>query len=663
MKKQLIIFIGIFLLSGATYAQDVKTELFEKSVEYLQSGDYINGLEYTNMLLEKSPNNPYLLYNKGVALFQLCDLEGACESFLKSKEWGYEPENSSFIDYYCDSDVIFGHLKEHYYVGQELLEENGFRPAYTRKDTLRGMLRPERTCFDVHYYNLSVRINTREKSIVGNNEIYFKVVEPSKTIQLDLFDNLTIDSITHNNKRLSFTREYDAVWVEFNTELHKENSEQITVFYHGQPRIAPKPPWDGGFVWEKSGLFTQHNGVSCEQLGASVWWPNKDHLSDRPDSMGINLEVPKKYQAISNGTLRDIKDLGKGYHRYEWAVNYPINNYNATFYMGKFAEFTDTVHSLNDTLICRYHVLPKNLKVAKEHFKQARLVVDFYNRMYGPFPFWDDNFRMVESPYEGMEHQTAIAYGSAYSNSENAHTYLNKNYDYIIVHEAAHEWWGNAVSVADMADAWIHEGFATYSEYLFIEDQHGYADYISELQNRVRYIYNFWPMVENRDVNEDAFASSDIYTKGATMLHCFRATINNDSLFFDLVRGFYNKHKNNPANTDDFISFANNFLDDNYSDFFAKYLYDTKLPVLSYSYEKKDEGILFKYKWTDVGPEFKMAFGLEFSNGNAQRFLGTTEEQEFFIDNANTFYFLNENKDLSNAPHNSFTYYRTREGN
>lgn len=657
MKYLSIVFCLLAL--NPVFGQTSLNSAFELSVQALKEGDWHTGLEVTSKLLKSYPENENLHYNKGLALFQLGDMEGACGSFTEANRLGFKV-NKGLLNYYCNEDYKYDLLKKHFYTKVPLDPENSYRPYYTRKDTLRGALRPERTCFDVTYYKLQIRILPPSRSIRGYNEIHFKILNPSRRIQLDLFENMVIDSIVYGKKKLSFSREYDAVWVDFANELKLASTHKIRVYYHGKPRIAPKPPWDGGFVWKRDSLLNYFVGVACEQLGASVWWPTKDHLSDRPDSMAIHIEVPDKYQAVCNGTLRNVVYAGDGYTRYEWFVQYPINNYNATFYMGRFAEFTDTILSLNDTLVARYHVLPQNLELAKSHFGQAREVIDFYNRAFGPFPFWQDNFRMVEAPFEGMEHQTAIAYGNAYSNEKNATAYLNKSYDYIIVHEAAHEWWGNSVTAGDMADAWIHEGFATYAEYLFLEEKLGYAEAEKELQHHMLNIFNFWPMVQNRNVNEDAFAGGDIYVKGAAVLHSLRATLHNDSLFKALLKDFYASQSGKIVNTETFIQFVNQYTQDDYSAFFAKFLYETELPILHYSYKRTEQGLLLNYCWKGVAPGFKMAFGIYTPTGKQMRLLGTSETQELMLEGERTFNFYTILSNLSLAPKNAFTYYYTK---
>jgi aminopeptidase N len=441
-------------------------------------------------------------------------------------------------------------------------------------------------------------------------------------------------------------------------------SYKITIEYSGKPLIAPNPPWDGGFVWSRDRRLNHWAGVACEQLGASSWWPNKDHLTEKPDSMAINIEVPKRFKAISNGVLRNVVPAGKNFLRYEWFVRYPINNYNATFYMGKYAEFTDTLVWQNKRLVMRYHVMPYHLNKAKAHFAQARDVVSFYNDAFGPFPFWEDNYRMVESPFEGMEHQTAIAYGAAFDNKKNANLYVSKKFDYIIVHETAHEWWGNAVAAGDMADIWLHEGFATYSEIMFLEHELGYEKSIAELFNHSLYIFNVWPLVQNRDVNENTFASNDVYTKGALLLHCLRCTMNNDTMFFHMLHDFCMDFRFKIVTTNDFIGYVNNYTSNDYSALFDKYLYETELPILEYSYEKTDSNLILKYQWTGVKDGFRMPFSIE-STGDKKtyRLDASTDEQVMVIENTKSFAFFNMKKLPENCPRNGLTYYWTHCGN
>ncbi len=632
--------------------------IWQEGINDFKKQNYHGAIKIMSEYIEIKPDNSTAFHNRGLAKIKLGNFDDACNDMIEAKTLGFK-KNKIFTRYYCESSYKLKLLKKYYYKNEELLSETGYRPEYTRADTLRGALRNERTCFDVYYYDLTVRIIPKGKQITGTNDIYFKVLENSQTIQIDLFDNYTIEKITCKSQELNFKREFNAVFIEFPEKLNPGEKHMITVEYHGKPLIAEDPPWNGGFVWKRDKRFNRWISVACEHLGASSWWPNKDHLSDEPDSMKINIEVPDGYKAISNGVLRKTEIINKSYKRFEWFVSYPINNYNVTFYMGKFVQFNDTLILDEDTLIMKYHVLPWNLEKAEKHFKQVPEVLKFYSDVFGKYPFIKDGFGLVESPYAGMEHQSAIAYGNAYSNKGN-YAYRNGMYDYIIVHETAHEWWGNSLSAGDMADAWIHEAFATYAELLFIENIFGRVEYLYEISNKSLGIYNFWPMVQNRNVNEDSFASSDIYTKGAMMLHCLRSALNNDSLFFSIIKNFCVQNRYKIVETEDFIEFVNHSTNDNYNAFFKKYLYDTRLPVLEYSFQNDSDDVTFSYKWTEVEDGFKMPFCIETDKDKTIRLTGTTHEQNIKLENTSWFNFFNPWKGYEGVKKNSFTYFWTK---
>lgn len=655
MKK--VFFVAFLLMTLPVFPQDLN-RVWNDGIEKFKKKDFLGFYENLNLMIKYITDNPGIYYNRGVARLNMGDQDGACADFAMAEKLGFK-ENKTFRNFQCNPMFKLKFLEKGFYPDTKLYEKYGWRPAYTLKDTLRGSLRPERTCYDVYFYDLTVRIIPHGKKITGNNKIYFQVMDTTHTIQIDLFDNLNIQSIKWNNKNLAYKRIYDAVFVNFPEQLRPGSKEMISVSYGGKPGIAENPPWQGGFVWKRDKNRNRWVAVACEQLGASSWWPVKDHLSDEPDSMQINMEVPKKYKAVCNGNLRAVVPADKKYNRFEWFVSYPINSYDVTFYMGNYVGFTDTLFYQGDTLLMQYNVLPYHLDTAKKYFQQAKEVVAYYSDIYGRFPFWRDGYSLVESPYEGMENQTAIAYGNNFDKKVN-HDYRNGKYDDIIVHETAHEWWGNAVTAADMADAWIHEGFATYSEYLFLGHMFGNDEYLYEVNNKLNYIFNFWPMVENYGVNENSFASNDIYTKGATLLHCLRCTINNDSLFFKILKGFFTKYEYKEVNSDDFISFVNKQTGESYNAFFDKYLHDNRLPVLSYTYKKEGKDIIFTYKWDQVEKGFKMPFALA-TDSDAVRLEGTTSDQTIRLKNTSTFNFYNQFFGYKGAPDNSFTYYWTAD--
>lgn len=647
----LVIFSGDWI---STSAQTIDS-LWQVSLDKFDRNDFNGVVEDLNRLLQLDPDFNEALYNRGVAKLSLGDREGACSDMELARSSGLE-ENLDYINYVCDDDVIRNYMIREYYDNLKVLPENGYRPVYGRADSLRGALRPERTCFDVFFYDLAIRINPKRKKIEGSNQIHFHVIQACQRIQIDLFNNLKIKSITWEGKVLDFSREYNAVFVDFPEILNPGEDQVLKVQYAGSPVIAENPPWEGGLVWDTDDDGNFFSGVACEYLGASCWWPNKDHLSDKADSILITLEVPAGYMAVSNGTLRKVIETERKYDSYSWFVSYPINNYNVTFYLGKYEYFNDFLVADQDTLTLKYYVMQKNLEKAKDHFRQTREVLDFYSRTFGPYPFPRDGFGLVESPYEGMEHQSAIAYGNEYSNSG----YRNERFDYIIVHEAAHEWWGNSVTASDMADIWIHEGFATFSEYLFLEEKEGINEYLYQLNRNTQYIFNIWPLVQHRDVNENTFASNDVYNKGAMMLHCLRCCMNDDSLFFRLLREFASLYRYKVVTSDDFIAFVNRYTSLDYTPFFRKFLYDTRLPILAYRFRLDSGNLVINYRWTGVDVGFFMPVGIETSQGEAVRLEATTDWKEIVLQDVSYFNFYNPWKGYEGCPANIYTYYGTR---
>ncbi|MFO7655445.1 MAG: M1 family metallopeptidase [Bacteroidales bacterium] len=640
-----------------SYSQ-TNEDIWKEGIACFNEKNYHGVIQKMDQIIEVLPLYSNAYYNKGIARLNLGDAEGACNDISKAVELGFD-KNKNFYQYLCQPEFKLKILEEQFYPHDELHIENGYRPAYTRKDTLRGAPRFERTCFDVIYYDLSLKIIPKGKKIAGQNSIWFVVTEPSKRIQIDLFDNYEIGNIFWNNTSLAYTREFNALFIEFPEQLGAGEIHCITISYSGKPQKAENPPWHGGFVWKRDIKRNHWAGVACEHLGASSWWPNKDHLGDKPDSMRISLEVPGKYMAVANGTFEGVTETGKKMKKYVWKVNYPINNYNATFYLGKFKHFTDTLLLNQNKLVLNYHVLPYNFEKAKKHFTQTKDILKFYDSVFGSYPFMNDGFALVESPYEGMEHQTAIAYGHGYRNTR-FDDCKELDYDYIIVHEAAHEWWGNAVNAADMADIWIHEGFATYAELLYLEHRCGKKTYYDELNKKVQMILNFWPMSENYHVNENSFAGNDVYNKGAMMIHCLRSTICNDSLFFDIIRNFNLEYRYQSIANNDFIDYVNKKTGENYFPFFNKYLYDKQLPVLSYRFSNKNDSLILNYKWTGVEEGFRMPFCIKTNDNRAIRLVGTTKEQQTVVENGFWFSFYNEWQSPEGVVDNSYTYFRTR---
>ncbi len=479
--------------------------------------------------------------------------------------------------------------------------------TFTMADTLRGMLRPERTCYDVTYYDLNIRVDPSEKSISGFVDIVFRTEEDFQTLQIDLYRNMNLKKIEFQGKSLIFRREHDAVFVEFPTVMTRGSTGTIRVHYHGRPQEAVRPPWDGGFVWSKDRLGNPWIGVACEGDGASLWWPNKDHLSDEPDSMSIRVSVPSSLICVANGNLRQTVKEG-AFTRYDWFVSYPINNYNATVNIGKFAHIKDTYTAKDgEKLALDYYVLAYNEKKAKEHFKQVRGVLASFEHYFDKYPFWRDGFALVETPYLGMEHQSAIAYGNKYMRG-----YLgglipkNMDWDYIIVHETGHEYFGNSISCNDISEMWIHEAFTTYMEALYVEYHYNYEEAEKYMLSQKFFIANREPVIGPADVNFDDWAGSDHYYKGAWILHTLRHTLRDDARWFELLKGFYQQHAHSNIDSEAFFQYVNAFTGQNYDAFFEQYLRYPILPALVYRLEPIGSDLRLSYRWAADVPDFRM---------------------------------------------------------
>ena len=474
--------------------------------------------------------------------------------------------------------------------------------TFTKSDSLRGMLRPERTCFDVTFYELDIEVNIKNKSIAGFVEMTYQIVENFSTLQIDLFENMLIDKIEYKGQTLDYRREFDAVFINFPKEQTKGKKGKIRIYYHGNPQSARMPPWDGGFVWKTDNNDNPWIGVACEGDGASLWWPNKDHLSDEPDSMAINITIPDGLTCVANGNLRSI-DKKAGKNRFNWFVSYPINNYNVSINIANYAHWTEEFSATDgEILALDYYVLDYNLEKAKKHFKQTHQVLAAFEHYFDKYPFWEDGFALVETPYLGMEHQGAIAYGNQYKRG-----YLggmiprDMDWDYIIVHETGHEYFGNSISCRDLSEMWIHESFTTYMEALYVEYAYNYDDAVRYLNTQRRFIGNKEPILGPKDVNWEDWSSSDHYYKGAWILHTLRHAINDDKKWFDILKGFYQKFSISNITTSDFVEYVNKATNKNFSSFFDQYLEYPNIPVLEYKLAEEGENLAVNYRWkTDV---------------------------------------------------------------
>jgi len=467
------------------------------------------------------------------------------------------------------------------------LRPNGF----TRADTLRGTLTPLRTCYDVNFYALDVEVFPYKKSIKGQNTIRFKAVESFDRMQIDLYENMKIDKIMYHDQSLTYTREYNAVFVQFPKTITKGAEESITIYYEGKPLLPNIAELKGGFLWyqDRDGNFWIES--VCQGSGASLWWPCKDHLSDEPDSMSISVTIPDNLVEISNGRLLDTVALPGKRKRYDWFVSYPINNYNVVVNIGNYQHFSDTLIRANDKMPLHFYYLPYNLEPAKKVFGKTKEMVSFYEKIFGEYPFKKDGFTLMESLY-AMEHQGAVSIGSI-----NEPFWTDKiNYTELarlMWHEAAHEWWGNNITEKDIADLWIHEAFATYAEVMATEFFEGKTAAQKYLRTQVP--GNKEPIIGTYGVNN--FRLGDVYPKGCMMLHTLRNIINNDLTWFNLLRGLQQNFRYQTVTTEDIVGYINKTLGKDFTSFFDQYLRHPAVPELQLKFKQTGDDLELQYRW------------------------------------------------------------------
>ena len=525
----------------------------------------------------------------------------------------------------------------HYNDFGEVPKKSGKYPDFTANDYLTGTLDEYRAGYDVTYYDLNLSIYPGRKTIGGEVTIHFKAIKNLDQIRFDLYENLDIDSIKYSERLIRYRRMNRAVFVSLPDSLIPGDDYSLSVFYYGKPVKATNPPWDGGMVWKKDPSGNPWIGITCETEGGSIWFPCKDHLSDEPDSVRLHMTVPRGLQVVSNGILQNHSSTSES-DTYTWKTLYPVNIYNITFYAGKFEHFSDTINMKEGILNLDYYVLPEHLDTAKQHFKQVKAILNLYSRLFGPYPWIREGFKLVESPFEGMEHQTAIAYGSSFNNDK----WLGG--DYIIVHEAAHEWWGNAVSVSDFSDIWLQEGFATYSEIIFAEYNLGYdASLFYAGYRTAGMVNNKLPVVGPTGVNYWDHKDNDVYNKGALILHTIRNVVNDSALFFDILQTFYREHAaGSHVTSADFIEVVERKTGMDWSKFFEAYLNTREVPLLEYYFgvfddeQSKDSANrkiipFFAAKWIHVPDEFNMPVILTGSDCDVSVTINVTTKPEIFF--------------------------------
>ena len=491
---------------------------------------------------------------------------------------------------------------------------------FTKQDTLRGSITPERVWWDLTYYHLDIAVDLDNKFIKGSNTIEYKVLEPNKKLQVDLQSPLKITKVEQNGKELTFSSEGSAHFINLIDKQRKGKINSVKVYYEGNPKEAVNAPWDGGLSWTRDSNGKHFAATSCQGIGASIWWPNKDHMYDEVDSMLISVNVPKGLMNISNGRLTKIEEF-EDTNTYHWYVSNPINNYGVNINIGDYVEFSEVYEGEKGKLDMIYYVLRDNIERAKTQFKDAVKMMDAFEYWFGPYPFYEDSFKIVEVPYLGMEHQSSITYGNKYMKGylgrDLSRTGWGLKFDYIIIHEAGHEWFANNITYKDIADMWIHESFTTYSENLFLDYHYGKEASSEYVIGTRASISNSAPMIGPYGVNQ---RGSDIYSKGANVLHTIRQIANSDEKWRMILRGLNKDFYHQTVETKQIENYISDKMGYDLSTFFDQYLRTTNIPVFEY---KLNDGLL-EYKWTNVVDGFKMP--IELFVGDEKIRLNPTQE-------------------------------------
>lgn len=485
-------------------------------------------------------------------------------------------------------------------ISAQLLQD---KKQFTRQDTLRGSITPERAWWNIKYYDLDVTVDPINQFISGSNTITYEVLKPYQLMQIDLQSPMKITKVTQNGKELLVTDEGNAHYVNLLKKQKKGKKMEIVVFYEGNPKVAKNAPWDGGFSWKKDSVGNHFIATSNQGLGASVWWPNKDHMYQEVDGMTITATVPADLTCVANGRLINVKEKGEQ-KSFTWEVKNPINNYGVNLNIGNYVNFSEVYDGEKGDLDMDYYVLEENLEKAKEHFKDAPRMMQAFEHWFGPYPFYEDSFKLVEVPYLGMEHQSSVTYGNqyvkGYLGSDLSGTGWGLKFDFIIIHEAGHEWFANNITNKDIADMWIHEGFTAYSESLFLDYHYGTEAANEYVIGTRSGIGNNRPLIGQYGVNNEG--SGDMYYKGANLLHTLRQITDDDDKWRSILRGMNERFYHQTVTTDQIENYISDNMGVDLQAVFDQYLRDIKIPVFEYSINEK----VLVYKWNNVVEGFEM---------------------------------------------------------
>ena len=464
--------------------------------------------------------------------------------------------------------------------------------AQTRGDILRGEYGRYRANNDLLFYHLDIRVDPVTQTISGRNTIRFRMVKDDTRIQIDLYAYLNVDKILLGRTPLKYTRELNAVFIDFPQTLRVGREYAIDFYYSGMPEPIAR---FGCLTFKTDPAGRPWITTACEDVGASYWWPNKDQWRDEPDGMQISVAVPNTLTDVSNGAFAGTTDLGDGYTRWDWTVHYPINHYDVALNIAAYEHFSDRYGDLP----LDYYVLPEDLEQAKVQFTQAKPMLEAFEHYFGEYPFAKDGYKLVQVPYAGMEHQSAVAYGNHFANSyypsrDWTGVQISPRFDFIIIHESAHEWFGNAVTAADASDMWIHEGWATYLECLFVEYMYGYGDYLSYVNAEKNKVRNTEPIITQRGIHQEP--AQDMYFKGALFLHTLRSVVDDDRKWFEVIRGVFQTFKYKTILTEDMTRFFNQQTGMNLTPIFNEYLRHTDVPMLQLKFDQAAHRVAYRWK-------------------------------------------------------------------
>ena len=508
------------------------------------------------------------------------------------------------------------------------------KTIFNKQDTLRGSITKERIWWDLTYYHLDIVIDPENRTIKGSNEISYTVIEPYHEMQIDLQKPLILTKAEQNGENLEIRIDGNAHFIRLKNKQIKGDKNKIKVFYQGNPKTAVRAPWDGGISWEKDNNGNHFIASSCQGLGASVWWPNKDHMYDEVKGMLMSVNVPKGLTNVSNGRLIKVDEMDDS-TTFHWKVVNPINNYGVNINIGDYVNFSEVYKGEKGNLDMNYYVLRDNLEKAKIHFKDAIKTMEAFEYWFGPYPFYEDSFKLVETPYLGMEHQSSVTYGNkfkqGYLGRDLSGTGWGLMFDYIIIHETGHEWFANNITYVDIADMWIHEGFTTYSENLFLDYHFGKKASSEYVLGKRRRISNQKPIIGPYNVNKSG--SSDMYDKGSNLLHTLRQIANNDEKWRQVLRGLNKDFYHQTVTTKQIENYISEKLEMDLNPFFNQYLRDIRIPTIEYTFNKN----ILKFKWSNVVDRFEMPVDL-FINNKSIRIYPSKEWKKIELKSEN-FYF------------------------